>query len=148
MDIQRMIPAKTLIIQFHLHLSTNKQWLADFKTLYSSSTFTNIKIPFMKFISLKQTITNFIILWNVLFCKMFRKIHRSNAFFTFDVSFFDKNITLFASSFIAILRTTNLFFFSKIRAIATLPLESQVRSWVANLTDWLIWLVHPFQFVH
>ena len=32
-------PAKTLIIQFPLHLSTNKQWLADFKILYISSTF-------------------------------------------------------------------------------------------------------------
>ena len=27
MDIQRQAQAKTLIIQFHLHLSTNKQWL-------------------------------------------------------------------------------------------------------------------------
>ena len=40
MDIQGQTPAKTLMIQFHLHLSTNKQWLADFKILYISSTFT------------------------------------------------------------------------------------------------------------
>ena len=40
MEIQRQTPAKTLTIQFDLHLSTNKQWLADFKILYISSTFT------------------------------------------------------------------------------------------------------------
>ena len=40
MDIQGQIPAKTLIIQFHLHLLTNKQWLVDFKILYISSIFT------------------------------------------------------------------------------------------------------------
>ena len=41
MDIQVQTPRKTLIIQFHLHISTNKQWLADFKILYISSTFTS-----------------------------------------------------------------------------------------------------------
>ena len=30
-------PAKTFIIHFHLHFLTNKQWLADFKILYISS---------------------------------------------------------------------------------------------------------------
>ena len=40
MDIQWQTLAKTLIIQFHLHLSTKKQWLADFKILYILSTFT------------------------------------------------------------------------------------------------------------
>ena len=40
MGIQGQTPAKTLIIQFYLHLLTNKQWLADFKILYISSTFT------------------------------------------------------------------------------------------------------------
>ena len=47
-DIQGQAPAKTLIIQFHFYLSTNKQWLADFSILYISSTFsncTNIVIP-------------------------------------------------------------------------------------------------------
>ena len=33
MDTQGYTQAKPLIIQFHLHLSTNKQWLADFKIL-------------------------------------------------------------------------------------------------------------------
>ena len=46
MDIQGQIPAKTLIIQLHLHISTNKQWLADFKILYISSMFTKIAIPY------------------------------------------------------------------------------------------------------
>ena len=40
-DIQEQAPTKTLIIQFHLHLSTSKQWLADFKILFISSTFSN-----------------------------------------------------------------------------------------------------------
>ena len=44
-DIQGQTPAKHLIIQFHLRILTNKQWLADFKILYISSTFTNITIP-------------------------------------------------------------------------------------------------------
>ena len=47
MEIQRQAPAKTLIIQFHLHLSTDKQCLVDFKILLLSSTFTNIIIPFI-----------------------------------------------------------------------------------------------------
>ena len=34
MGIYGQTPAKTLIIQFHLHLSTNKLWLADFKIWY------------------------------------------------------------------------------------------------------------------
>ena len=51
MDIQGQTPAKALIIQFHLHLSTNKQWLADLKIMYISSTFTNITVPFMNSIS-------------------------------------------------------------------------------------------------
>ena len=40
MDVQVQTPAKTLIIQLHLHLSTNKQWLTDFKILYVLSIFT------------------------------------------------------------------------------------------------------------
>ena len=40
MHIQGQTLAKKFIIQFYLHLSTNKQWLADFKILYISSTFT------------------------------------------------------------------------------------------------------------
>ena len=53
MDIQGQTPANTLIIQFHLHLSTIKQWLAEFEHLILniSSTFTNITMPLMKFIS-------------------------------------------------------------------------------------------------
>ena len=34
-------PVKPLIIQFHLYLSTNKQWLADFKILSISSNSSN-----------------------------------------------------------------------------------------------------------
>ena len=41
MGIHGQAPAKTLIIQFHPHLSTDKQWLADFKILYISSTLSN-----------------------------------------------------------------------------------------------------------
>ena len=33
-DIQGQTPAKKLIFQPHIHLSTNEQWLADFKILY------------------------------------------------------------------------------------------------------------------
>ena len=53
-DTQGQAPARNLIIQFHLHLSTSKQWLADFKILYISSTFTNLTIPLMKVYSLKR----------------------------------------------------------------------------------------------
>ena len=113
MDLQRQAPAKTLIIQFHLHLSTNKQWLAGFKILYISSSFTNITIPSMKSISWESIIINFAILWNVWLSKMFCKIHWSNVFFTFDVSFFYQNITFSPSSFIAMLLRTNLFFVFK-----------------------------------
>ena len=53
MDIQGQTPAKVLIICFHFHLSSNKQWFANFKilhisSLYISPTFTNITISFMK----------------------------------------------------------------------------------------------------
>ena len=74
-------PAKTLIIQFYLHLSINKQWLAGFKILYFSSTFTNVTIPLMKSI-----------LWNVWFSEMFSKIvfhRRSN----YDYHFIIKELT-------------------------------------------------------
>ena len=40
MDIQGQTPAKTLIILFHLHLSINNQWLADFKIFYILSPLT------------------------------------------------------------------------------------------------------------
>ena len=56
MKVQGQTPARNLITQFHFHLSTNKQWLAAFKALYISSTFTNITIPFMKSISQESTI--------------------------------------------------------------------------------------------
>ena len=45
MGIQQQTPAKTLFIQFHFCLLINKQWLADFKILYISSTYTNITMP-------------------------------------------------------------------------------------------------------
>ena len=112
MDIQGQAPAKTLIIQFHLHLSTNKQWLADFKILYILSTFTTNTFHEVHFIEIDH-ITNFAILWSAWFSKMFCKIHWSYVFFTFDVSFFDQNMTFFASSFVAMLRTTNLVFVFK-----------------------------------
>ena len=48
MVILGQTPAKTLIIQFHLYLLTNKQWLRDFKILHILSTFTNITMPFIK----------------------------------------------------------------------------------------------------
>ena len=51
MGIQGTAPPKTMVIQSHFHLSTNKQWLADCKILHISSTFSNIAIPFMKSIS-------------------------------------------------------------------------------------------------
>ena len=61
MDIQGQAPAKALIIQFHLHLSTNKQWLADFKVLYISSTFTINTFHEVYFIEIDHII-NFAIL--------------------------------------------------------------------------------------
>ena len=85
-----------LFIQFHLYLSTNKQWLADFKILYISSSRTNIPIPFMKSISFESTIRNFAILRKVWYIFQIWSV------------FFDQNI-IFASSFIAMLQTTNLF---------------------------------------
>ena len=48
MAILGQTPAKILIIQFHLYLSTNKQWLGDIKILHIVSTFTNITMPFTK----------------------------------------------------------------------------------------------------
>ena len=85
-----------LFIQFHLYLSTDKQWLADFKILYISSSCTNIPIPFMKSISFESTIRNFAILRKVWYIFQIWSV------------FFDQNI-IFASSFIAMLQTTNLF---------------------------------------
>ena len=48
MDFQGQAPAKPLIIQFHLHVSINKQCLEDLKILHISSAYsnyTNIAIP-------------------------------------------------------------------------------------------------------
>ena len=50
-----------------------------FKILYLSSTLTNITIPFISI--------NFAVSWNVWFSKMFGKIHWSNVFFFFHMSF-------------------------------------------------------------
>ena len=91
---------------FPSHLLTNKQWLTDFKILYMSSTFTSIAMPFMKSISYKSVIINFSILWNVWFSKIFCKMHWSDEFSIFDMSFSNQNITFFTSS---LLQTTNLF---------------------------------------
>ena len=44
---------------------------------------------------------------------IFCKIHWSSVFFSVDESYFDQNITFFASSFVAILQTNNLFFVFK-----------------------------------
>ena len=52
MDIQGQTLVKVLIIHLHVHFSTNKQWLADAKLLYNSSTFTNTTIIFMKSITI------------------------------------------------------------------------------------------------
>ena len=35
-DMERQAPARTLIMQFHLHLSTNRKWLADFSRYCTS----------------------------------------------------------------------------------------------------------------
>ena len=121
MGIQGQTLAKTLIIQFHLHLLTNKQWLADFKILYISFTFTNIKSPFMKSILQESTIISFAILWNICFSIMFCSIHWNNIFFTFDVFFFDQNITYFPSSFTA---RPFCFSFSKIIVIFAASITS------------------------
>ena len=56
MDIQGQTPAETLIIQFHIHLSTNKQWLADLKILYISSTFTTNTFHEVHFIEIDHII--------------------------------------------------------------------------------------------
>ena len=99
MVIQVQTPAKTLTIQFYLHLSTNKQWPADFKILYISSTFITNTFHEAYFIEI-----------DVWLSKMLCKIFSSNVFFTFDMSFFlSKHNTFLASSFIAILWRTSLF---------------------------------------
>ena len=36
MDIEKQAPVKNLLIQFHLHLSNNTQWLADFSRYFTS----------------------------------------------------------------------------------------------------------------
>ena len=112
MDIQGQAPEKTLIIQFYLYLSTNKQWLADFKILYISSTFTTNTFHELHFIEIDHII-NFAVLSNVWSFKMFSKIHWSNVFFTFDVALFDQNTTFFDSSFIAMLNDELIFCFQK-----------------------------------
>ena len=94
MAIQVQTPAKTLTIQFYLHLSTNKQWPADFKILYISSTFITNTFHEAYFIEIDHII-NFAILWNVWLSKMLCKIFSSNVFFTFDMSFLYQNITHF-----------------------------------------------------
>ena len=60
-------------------------------------------------------------------------------FFTFDVSFFDQNITFFASSVIAMLRTTNLIFFFQKKRIIDIFAASIT---VAPLTCWFDWLAY------
>ena len=60
-DVQGQNLAKTFIIQFHLHLQINTQWVDGFKILHISCPFTNIKIHFMKSFSQKLTIINFAI---------------------------------------------------------------------------------------
>ena len=81
---------------------------------------------------------------------MLCRIHCSNVdqCFNFDMSFFVQNITFFVSPFIAMLRTTNVFFVFKKKKrelLLPLPLLSPVRLWLANLIDWLISLVHQFR---
>ena len=100
MNIQEQTPQKTLIIQFHLHISTNKQWLAAFKILYISSTFANnfreahiVDIDHSKLYYSPNRLIFYDVLQNPL----------SNVFFIFGLSFFSHNITFFASFFIATL---------------------------------------------
>ena len=134
MDIQGQAPAKTLIIQFHLHLSTNKQWLANFKILYISSTFTSNNFHEVHFIEIDHN--KFCYALKLWFSKMFWKFHWSYVFFTFNVSFFDQNITFFATSFISMLRTTNLFFVFKNKNYRYL-----CRFYHKCASDLLFWLI-------
>ena len=103
---------------FPSHLLTNKQWLTDFKILYMSSTFTSIAMPFMKSISYKSVIINFSILWNVWFSKIFCKIHQSNGFFAFYMSFFIKTWHFSLLLLFLCFERRTCFLFSKIIIIA------------------------------
>ena len=114
MAIKRQAPAKALIIQFHLHLSSNKQQLADLKILYISSTFGNCTSSniFLKPISQKLTIINLLFSETSDFLWPFAKIIGVMYFSPLVCLFWSKH-NIFSSCFIAMLRTTNLFFLFK-----------------------------------
>ena len=113
MEIQGQTPAKTLIIHFHLHLSTNKQWLTDFKILSISST--NTKIPFMKSISEEWTINKLCYSLKSLTHEDVLQIHWNNVFHLGFIFVWSKH-NIFASSFICFKQWT-YFLYSKIRTI-------------------------------
>ena len=117
MGIHGQTPTKSLIIQFHLQLSTNKQWLEDFKILHISFTFTNIKLLFMKSILWELNIINFAILWNVWFSKIFCKIHWSNVFSHLMCLVFYQNITFLHLLLLLCFERPTYFLFSKMRII-------------------------------
>ena len=61
------------------------------KSLYISSTVTNITIPSIKSILQKPPLIIFALLWNLWFSKIFCHTCCSNVFFTFNMSFLKKS---------------------------------------------------------
>ena len=116
-----------MIIQFHLHLLTNNQWLTDFSR-YCTPTFTNVKIPFITI--------NFAVLWNASFSKILCKFHWSNVFFFFHVSFLKIKTQYFSLLFL-------FLWFEWPTLFCRFYHEC-----IFELLDWLIWFAHQFLLVY
>ena len=116
-------------LKFHLHASTNNQWLHSrlFKILYIRSSFADITITF---ISIK-----FAVLWSDWFLRYFGKSNGAMSF-----SFF---ICLFKSKHNV---QHNLFFAFKIKNCCYLCRFYHKRAF--ELIDWVIWLVNQFWLFH
>ena len=119
----------SLVWKFHLHASTNNQWLHSrlFKILYIRSSFADITITF---ISIK-----FAVLWSDWFLRYFGKSNGAMSF-----SFF---ICLFKSKHNV---QHNLFFAFKIKNCCYLCRFYHKRAF--ELIDWVIWLVNQFWLFH
>ena len=103
---QSKAPAKTLIIQFHLHVSTNNHWLAGFSRYCTPHLLTNI---------ISFTSINFAVLWNAWFSKIICKVHLEQCLFLLLYVFFLKIKTTSFASFFSMLQMASFFLLSKIR---------------------------------
>ena len=131
-------PAKTFIIQFRIQVSTNNQWLAYISRYCTFHTFTNITITFISI--------DFAALWNVWFSKTFFKIHWSDIFFFFHMSFLKIKIwhfLLLFFLFFSCFEWSTLFLLSKIEFLFSLPFLSRVRLSI----DWLTNLIYSSTFI-